>query len=156
MCDLEIAPWKGHARRHLKCMQPTSSCGNRNKIIKFSKMAAADVSGGQSECPLCVQTTSAAAQQRAPEREYNFLCSHVGQLSARREPFFTRRLPLSRQRISQLTKCMLSKASNISNTLAPIAFQARFIYNELIGWKKRRRPANAESQPSTQTHHNIF
>jgi len=68
-------------------MQPTRSCGNCNKRIKFSKMAAADVSGGQSECPLSVQTMSAAAQQRAPEREYNFLCSHAGQLSARREPF---------------------------------------------------------------------
>jgi hypothetical protein len=31
---------KAHAR-YFKFMQPTSSCGNRNKSIKFSKMAAA-------------------------------------------------------------------------------------------------------------------
>lgn len=101
-------------------------------------------------------------QQRVPQhssREHRErikfpVCSDVGQLSARREPFLPGGFLFLANAFHNNRQYAVYKKRLISNTLTHSIScrRARFIYAVFIGLKKRRRPANAESPHTSATH----
>lgn len=98
-------------------------------------------------------------QRAAPEKEYNFLCSHVGQLSARREPFLPRGFLYLANAFYTTDKMHFIKSVWCYIKHARTHSISCEIYLHRAHWTmEKATPAGEcwEPAPSTQTHHNIF